>query len=306
MKRLILIISTAMALVSCEKEFDGYNPSDVPYFEPLAPPAPGEGYQIHVEAFPIQPNFEREIYVRKNLGNTEEVYLTGFEMKARPGTHHLIAYKFLDDDLPPMNVMYDQNMPNNTLSLRSFRNSVPLLQSPAASYQFSVPNGYGLKVPANASFFMNSHYFNKTNEIRFGEIFMNFFTAPASSVNQLLDVEYYGNDTFVLEPNEEKTVVSDFIMEKKTVIPMMVSHYHKRGRQFDVQIIGGSRNGEIIYSSTYYENPVVETFDTPLVFEAGEGIRTIVKYNNDTDRQISFGITSEDEMNIIICFQYNL
>ncbi len=82
--------------------------------------------------------------------------------------------------------------------------------------------------------------------------------------------------------------------------PFSVIHF-----LFRVVIVGGARNGEEVYSSQDYENPVVKTFATPLVLEAGEGLRTIVRYTNTTNKMITDGITSEDEMNIMICFQYN-
>ena len=281
--------------------------ADIPTgFTPLAKPATGQGFQIHIEPFPIQANFEREFYVRKALGNTEEVYLTGFEMKARPGTHHMIAYSFAKDDvLPPLNVMYDQNMPNNTIALRSGKSTGgALFQSPQADYRFNLPEGYAVKTAPNASFLMNSHYFNSSSKTRFGEIYANFYTLPLNQVKQVLDVQYWSPEDISLPPNQKTTMQTDYIMEKETVIPLLLSHYHKRGEKFEVRIKGGTRNGELIYSSTDYEDPLAKTFSPALVLKKGEGLTTFVTYNNTTNRTIKFGVTSEDEMNILIGFKF--
>jgi hypothetical protein len=306
---MVVILATTAFLQSCEKTFDSYETSEIPAdFIPLAKPKAGEGYQVRIDPFPIQKNFEREFYVRKELGNTEEVYLNAFEMKARPGTHHLIAYSFSKDDkLPPANVMYDQNMPNNTLAFRSAASTGgPLFQSPQANYKVNLPTGYALKIEPNTSFLMNSHYFNKTDKTRFGEMYLNFYTTPKSKVEQLLEVEYLSPEAeLILPPNKETTVVGDFIFEKETVIPMMISHYHKRGEKFEVRIKGGARNGELIYESTYYDDPKTVTFTPALVLKKGEGLTSTVTYNNDTNRTITFGVSSEDEMNIAIIFKYN-
>jgi hypothetical protein len=302
----LLILSLAVFASSCEKTFDTYNVSDIPAdFAPLAKPAAGKGYQIHIDPFPVQANFEREFYVRKDLGNTEEVYLNGFEMKARPGTHHMIAYSFKPTDvLPPVNVMYDQNMPNNTTALRSGKaTGGPLFQSPAADWKFQLPEGYAVKIAPNSSFMMNSHYFNTTAKTRFGEIYANFNTIPKAQAKQILDVEYYEAD-FSLPPNQKTTINTDFIMKKETVIPLVISHYHKRGEKFEVRIKGGARDGELVYTSTDYEAPLVKTYSPALVLKAGEGFTTNVTYNNTTNRTIKFGVTSEDEMNIFIAFKY--
>jgi hypothetical protein len=309
----ILLLAAAMSTIaflqSCEKPFDTYNVSDISTdFTALAIPKTGEGYQVKIDPFPIQKNFEREFYIRKELGNKEEVYLSGFEMKARTGTHHLIAYSFgKDDKLPPANVMYDQNMPNNTLAYRSARTTGgPLFQSPTANYKLNLPAGYALKIDPNTSFLMNSHYFNKTDKTRFGEIFVNFYTIPKEKVEHLLDVEYLEpNGQFILPPNKKTTIVSDFIFDKETVIPSMISHYHKRGEKFEVRLKGGARDGELIYESTYYDDPKTLNFTPALVLKKGEGLTSTVSYNNDTNRTIKWGVTSEDEMDILIIFKYN-
>ncbi len=302
------LMALTVFLQSCEKTFDTYELSEIPTdFQPLIKPAPGKGYQMHIEPFPIQANFEREFYMRKILGNTEEVFLTGFEMKARPGTHHMIAYSFgKDDKLPPENIMYDQNMPNNSIAYRSGAGTGgALFQSPQANYKFNVPEGYAVAIPANSSFLMNSHYFNKTDKTRFGEMYINYYTKPKAEVKQVLEVEYLSPNEISLPPNKKTTMVTDFIMEKETVIPQMISHYHKRGELFEVYIKGGARDGEKIYTSDFYEDPKIQTFSPALVLKKGEGLTTRVTYNNNTNRTLKFGVTSEDEMNIVIIFKHN-
>jgi hypothetical protein len=304
-----VILATAAFLQSCEKTFDDYSTADISAdFQPLAKPKTGEGYQINIEPFPVQKNFEREFYVRKMLGNTEEIYLTGFEMKARPGTHHLIAYSFAEKDvLPEPNVMYDQNMPNNTISFRSAKTSAgPTFQSPSANFKYSLPDGYALKMPPNTSFLMNSHYFNKTDKTRFGEINMNFYTKPKSNVKQIVDVEYLSpQGNLDIAANKKTTITTDFIMEKDTYVPSMISHYHKLGEKFDVKIKGGARDGELIYTSTYYDDPLALNFKQPLFLKKGEGLTTVVTYNNTNNRTVQWGVTSEDEMNILVIFKHN-
>jgi hypothetical protein len=310
MKNIGFIIFTACTLFlsSCEKAFDSYNVADIPTdFTPLAKPAAGKGFQMHIEPFPVQANFERELWVRKSLGNTEEVYINSFEMKARPGTHHTIAYRFgLGDELPPENVIYDQNMPNNTIARRAFKTSGgQLFQSPAADYKFQMPKGYAIRMDPNTSFMMNMHYFNKTDKTRFGELYMNYYTVPKSEVEQELEVLYLEQaETIVLPPNKKTTLTTTFMVEEETVIPMLLSHYHKLGEKFEMRITGGPRNGELVYSSADYENPLLKTFATPLVLKVGEGLTSIVTYNNTTNRIIRYGVTSEDEMNIAIVFGY--
>ncbi|MFM2387527.1 MAG: hypothetical protein RL660_2284 [Bacteroidota bacterium] len=304
-KLIISAIALVSVLTSCEKPMP--DASGAPPFTPLEKPAAGRGFQIHIPVYSIAPNYERETWVRKDLGNKEEVYMDGFDMIARPGTHHTIAYNFTDkSNLPPADIMYDQNSPNNTLNIRAFSDGVQLFQSPSASYNFRLPKGFAIRIAPNESFNMNMHNFNKTSEIRYGELYMNFNTVPKDSVKQILDVEYLAPLEIVLPPNQTTVMKTDFIMDKKTIIPLMLSHYHKRGKDFEVRFKGGPRDGQVCYSSQDYENPLVSTFNnTPIVLEKGEGLTSIVKYVNESNRTINFGITSEDEMNFLIIFKYN-
>ena len=46
------------------------------------------------------------------------------------------------------------------------------------------------------------------------------------------------------------------------------------------------------------------TFDAPIILQPGEGLTSIITYNNTTDRTLTFGLTSEDEMGIIFGYTY--
>jgi hypothetical protein len=71
-----------------------------------------------------------------------------------------------------------------------------------------------------------------------------------------------------------------------------------------IKIAGGARNGEVIFENTDWEHPLMKTFSTPIVLQPGQGLTSEVTYNNNTTKSVSFGLTSEDEMNIIFGYFY--
>ena len=85
---------------------------------------------------------------------------------------------------------------------------------------------------------------------------------------------------------------------------LLTSHFHKLGEKFVIKIFGGSRNGEIIYTNTDWEHPATIAFTTPIVLNPGEGLTSEVTYYNTTSKSVAFGLTSEDEMNIIFGYYY--
>jgi len=84
----------------------------------------------------------------------------------------------------------------------------------------------------------------------------------------------------------------------------LFSHTHKLSEKFEILIKGGTRNGEIIYTSTNWEHPAKIDFANPIALKAGEGLTSRITYNNYTDQTIRFGFTSDDEMGIIFGYYY--
>jgi len=292
-----------ISILSCEQSFD-YDISEIPEFDALAAPNTGEGFQVHVPPFPIPANYEREIFVRMPIGNTEDIYVNKFVASCRPGTHHLIAYGYEnenDDSHPDIGVMRDQNLPDGRGNLTLTMGSGAMLcgaQTPEFTQQF--PAGVAVKIPANATVDMNSHYFNLTDNKIFGEVFLNLETIPENEVTEVLEYDDIDNDEVLFLPaGEETTIEYSRTYIERVEIRQMFGHMHKRGQRFLVYKIGGANDGELLYSAFDYQHPPYLLFDTPLVIEPGEGIKTVVTYNNETDRDIRFGVTSEDEMGIL-------
>ena len=301
--KFFLLLLISITIMSCQRSFD-YDVQDIPDFEGLAAPATGEGYQLHIAPFPVPANYERELFVRLEIGNDQPIYVNKFEALCRPGTHHLIAYGYEDENdaaNAPIGVMRDQNLSdgrgNFSLSMGS---GAMYCGAQTPEFLSQLPEGVAVRIDANSTIDLNSHYFNKTNATLFGEVFLNLHTIPESEVQELLIIDDVDNDDVLyLPPNETTDIDYTEIFNEQTDIRQMFSHMHKRGVLFEVFKVGGSNDGELIYIANDYQHPPYQFFDTPLRIEAGEGLRTKVRYVNETDRAIQFGVTSEDEMGIL-------
>jgi Copper type II ascorbate-dependent monooxygenase, C-terminal domain len=307
MKRFIrppfVLVLALLFATACEQPFT-YDPSEIPGdFVGLSAPAADSGYQIHVPAFPIPADFEREWFMRLPIGNTQDIYVDRFVARCRPGTHHLIAYGFEDENapgLPPMGVMRDQNRNDGRGNIRgTMSGTLAYFISQSADFELAMPAGTAIRIPANSSVDMNSHYFNKTDNTQFGEVYLNAYTVPQSAVQKVLIIDDVDNvDLLVLPPRQVTTIAYTEIFEQPKDLRMLVSHMHKRGKQFDVYFVGGARDGELIYSANDYKHPETLFFTPAMRIEAGQGLRTVIRYDNETNRTIKFGVTSEDEMGI--------
>jgi hypothetical protein len=279
-------------------------------FTPLTVPAAGTGFQLSIAPFDIQPNFERELFTRKMVGNTQAVYVNRFAIKMRGGSHHFIAYDFRDKSsalLPGLNDIRDlRNADNsmNFLTVLSMSNHVFLAGSQAQEQDYTFPEGAALLIPAGASLDLNTHYVNKTTAVTKGEAQINLYTVDKAKVQRVVQTLDLGNQSLSIPANSRVTLTKSFTFDKPRKILALTSHMHKLGEKFVIKINGGPRNGEVVYTSTDWEHPDLITFKTPLDMQKGEGLTSEITYNNTTTKLVRFGLTSEDEMGIIFGYYY--
>lgn len=280
-----------------------------PAFKPLAKPE--SGIQIHLTPFQIAANYDREFNEYKLVGNPQELYINRYEIEMRSGSHHFILYNFRSNMpasmMPKEGVKRDLRDANgnyiieNVLQMQ-YHSFFAGTQWPRLNYKF--PEGVALKMPANVGFDMNSHYVNKTSKPIDGEVYVNFHTIDKSQVKYEAKILDYNNTNFTLPPKQVTTVEKTYMTNKKMNIFQLFSHAHQLMTEFKVQIVGGANNGKIIYVSYDWQHPPILSFDTPLVLEAGQGLKLIATYNNTTDRTIGFGLKSDDEMMILFGYYY--
>ncbi len=276
-------------------------------FEPLAPPA--SGIQINIDKFEVAPDFEREFFVYKKLGNTEDIYVNRVEIKMRQNSHHFLLYDFNDEitTKPDLNVVRDIRNASGALN---FQNMLPMLyhvyvagaQTPYIDYQF--PPGIALKFPADAALDFNSHYVNKQKVPIEGEVNVNFHTISAAAVVKVAKTLNLGNTAINLPPKQRTTLSKTFSMKSKTYIFALTSHTHQLGEKFVIKIAGGVRDGEVVYTNTDWHHPIIINFTNPIVLNAGEGLTSEITYNNINSTVVYFGLTSKDEMGIIFGYYY--
>lgn len=276
-------------------------------FEPLTAPTSGLGFQMSLPLFNVAPNFERELFMRRNVGNPADAYVSRIQIKMRPNSHHFIAYAFSNNTLPALDQVRDLRNPDGTANLLTFlsmQNHIFLAGSQTSTYDYTFPDGTALLLPANTSLDLNTHYVNKTSAPIPGEVSMNLYTIDKAKVKNVVQTLNLANQSFTLQPNTRVTLTKTFTFSKARIILALTSHTHKLGEKFVIKIKGGVRDGEVVYTATDWEHPDIVTYKVPISLKAGEGLTSEITYNNTTGKAVSFGLTSEDEMGIIFGYYY--
>ena len=271
---------------------------------------PGEGFQMKVDKFEVAPNFERELYVRREIGNKADIYVNRYKLKSRSNSHHMVVYDFKDKNLmPALNLVRDLRNPNNSLNLLTVitaGNHIFLGGGSDSQAEYIFPEGTALLLPANTSVDLNPHYFNKTNSVLYGENYVNFYTIDKAKVKNVVQMLDLTNTNIPIPAGERKTFSKSFTFNTANKIVMLTSHTHKLAEKYVIKIKGGARDGEVVYETTDWEHPLVKNFKEPLQLLKGEGLTSEVTYFNNTNKAVNFGLTSDDEMNIIFGYYYEV
>ncbi|MBD1208561.1 MAG: hypothetical protein H9535_09030 [Ignavibacteria bacterium] len=292
--------------------------------ETLTLPPPAQGVQMRLDPFSVPPQNEREIYFARQ--NTQELIMTKFEMVQRDRSHHFILYGYdparSGATTPKPNIIRDLYLPDGQLIPARFpemsgRTFLIASQLKAETIQF--PEGMAMRIPANWLLDFNSHYTNGTRDTIRGEVVFNIHTTTADRVKTFIRPLQLGFFNLLLQPKRETVVETTFrvggggsgsgqdsFSSRDSVVNIigLTSHTHRMGKKFVIQIVGGARNGEVVYTATNWLNPPLLNFTTPIVLRRGEGLKSVVTYYNDTNETVTFGFRSTDEMNFIFGYFY--
>ncbi len=267
-----------------------------------------DGFQLKVDKFEVAPNFERELFVRRNVGNTSAVYINRIKLQSRPNSHHMVLYDFRSTaNLPALDLIRDLRNPDNGLNIITAvqaSNHIFLGGGTQSNQEYIFPEGTALLLPANFSMDLNPHYFNKTNTPLYGENYVNLYTTAKANVKYVVKTIDFNNTNLTIFPNTKTTISKDFTFNTNVKIVSLTSHTHKYGEKYVIKIKGGTRDGEVVYENLDWEHPAVINFKTPIALKKGEGLTSVVTYNNTSNQKLAFGLTSDDEMNIIFGYYY--
>ena len=294
-------------LVADEALLDNTERFEIPLGEYSALSPPASGFQLSMGPFDVWPNSERELFQYQELGNPEDVYINRIQIRMRTGSHHFILYDHPKEPKPAIGIIRDFWTPEGDFifaTALSILNARFVFGTQIRETDYKFPQGVAFKIPAYTAFDLNSHYVNRTDEMRSGEISVNLHTIPVSSVEYIAENLFESYQDFSLPPGQVTTVIRESLFDEEMNIFQLTSHTHEHMKEFRVYLQGGPRDGELVFFTNNWEQPPLLTYDPPIVILPGQGFRAEVIYDNTTDRTLKFGLLSVDEMMIVFGTYY--
>ncbi len=310
-------------------------------FQPPAPPPSGQGYQLHLPQFKIEPGTELEVFYATQItdenGNPPQgdIYINGFDIFYPTGSHHFILYRItrlgllsrrniLEKGIVPgiavnpqdtFRVLNTEN-PQDTGHIALF-DRIPITGSQRAETSIRFPEGVALRIAGDTIFDMNSHYVNLLGtETLIGETYVNLYTVPPEEVKYEARGFAVSNKDIEVPPGTTRVTEDEWLVDNELKLLRLLgygeitelnvfqltSHMHRHGELFEINRIS---TGELLHRSVAYDNAPFDLFDPPILLTAGDGLRFQCAHSNyDTDQTIRYGLTSEDEMAIMFGSYY--
>lgn len=305
-------------------------------FEPPAPPPTGEGYQLYLPPFKIEPGTEREVYyatqIKDENGNPVEgdIFINRVEIFYPAGSHHFILYRFTEEGMAK-GLLNNGIVPEIAVDPGdTFRELDTDDPDPVFGYfgvdrlfvvgtqtddtLFAFPEGVGLRLPGDTVYDLNSHYINLLgDETLIGETYVNIYTIPEEEVEYEAVEIFVSNRGINVPPGTTRVAKMTWYVEdelqKRDHAPgtelsvfLLTSHMHRHGELFE---INQESSGDLLHRSIAYDNAPINLYDPVLRLGPDDGLRFQCTHNNyDTSEPLIFGLTSEDEMCIIFGYYY--
>ncbi|MGH9363414.1 MAG: hypothetical protein ACRD2T_16010 [Thermoanaerobaculia bacterium] len=279
------------------------------------PPAPENGIQIHLQPFAIGPRSEREIFYyidRPFAALAADPVIERIDVHMSDDSHHFILYEWTGATKPPAGVRNIGSV-GDIINNRKFMLGA---QQPFFSLKF--PAEVGLRISRNASFDLNSHYLNlHGTEVLYGEVYINFhFADPGAAVSTFVQPVFDINPFINVPPHQSRTITAVFPMASGGKVPAgreyhiysLSSHMHRHGDRFKVFLVNNLQQlnpPQVVYDNLDWDDPLYKVFDEPLALKATQGLRFDVTHTyddppSDSSPPLTFGLTSEDEMAILL------
>lgn len=283
---------------------------------PPEAPSAEEGFQIKMGPFFLRPagqgEDELEYFQKYELGNqlAEDLEVNRVDIKIGPSSHHFIIYDF---DSPS----YANNV-NPGFRTEPYHNGIGLVAAVQESTDLKLPEGTAFRWEDDLVLELNSHYINySSTQVLKAEAYANIYTQDNGTAAQEMKTELIVKDNIYIDNNgneDTETQVVNYNAGEIFVWGLM-GHTHQWGTGYKVYTRENGQQGELIYDAAcfggtpgcaspffdYQHIPIryINPF-LPITFNFNNGIMHEATYVNNGPSPVTFGLTSDDEMMVLV------
>ncbi len=279
--------------------------------EPPAPPAAGEGFQIKMGPFFIEPGGEVEYFQKYELDLPEDVEVDRLEMIFSNYSHHFILYNFTGNGA---------NAIPDGLRLNSNHSNINVLAVAQETFDLELPDKTAFFWEDDLVLDLNSHYINYNfSKVYQAEAYLNVYTQDVGVAVQQMEAALIAN-TSIYIPNNGNTITETQTVNNfggELFVWGLMGHTHQWGTGYKVYDREDGGKGELVYDASCpggipgcvspffdYHHIPMRYFDAPfynIKFGGPDGgFIHEATWENNGPNPVWFGPTSDDEMMVMI------
>ncbi len=295
-----------------------YNGEGLERLEQPPVPDPTEGFQVYMGPVFLAPGQEYEYHKKHDLQLETAVEVKGLDILMNESSHHCALFKY-NEDAPPK--FSPEIRPVNSLldNFDYFFETTFIVNSQYPSFDLKLPEGTAFFWDAGTHIDLNYHIKNYSNTgILAAEFYLNIYTQETGTAEYEMfseTINYGGSNPFALSIDnngQDTTFILEHFLEDQEETRyywLMQGHTHQTGVDYDMFMrnADGSKGVQVyegFFDATYqfdqgywdYAHPPLLQNNPLLKVEMEDGLLMEATYNNDTDKKLSFGLTTADEM----------
>ena len=295
-----------------------YTDGGLERIEAPAPPAEGEGFQLHFGPIFLEPNQELEYIYRYEVQNENALEINGFDVAMNDQSHHFLFFKFNEgaETNQPDGLLEVTNASSISGTAIAISSDTKMIGGWAYSKEITLPEKTAYYWDENEVLKFNYHILNYSDAaVMPAEIYVNVMTQQLGTATHEMHSEFHLDSPFNLfiPPGEHSfdwnyDQFDEASPSDSVHIWALGAHTHKFGTDFDIYTQEGGQQGEQVYEGFYnidytvnqgfydYSEPPFRFYDEFLTIKADDGLFITADYNNTSNSTVGFGLTTEDEM----------
>ncbi|NNC95120.1 MAG: T9SS type A sorting domain-containing protein [Chitinophagales bacterium] len=289
----------------------GFNPLT---FAP-APPAEGEGFQIHAGPFFLPPSankiIEHEYYSKYSDLLKEASEIVSIETHMSNYSHHVILNKYADNEAA--------QVPYGLRSNHDYSNT-EFVSGTQYSNEWKLPEGSAFLWNESTELDVNIHFVNYSHDKTVAcEAYINVYTQEKGISDNIMQSKLFSYQDLII-PNDGETYFFEEEIFAYNTYPINIwaiqGHTHSLGTDFHVYLMDEDQEkGKKIYdggcpqgvTGCQFENFQYDHLPTALyqpyeVMGEHGGLIYEASYENNTDKEVRFGLKSTDEMMLFVMY----
>lgn len=225
----------------------------------------------------------------KKLVLSEDIYVSAMRPIHPPGTHHTTLALVEDDG-------------NATCAGATFGPGL-IYAAGVGTAELRMPKGVAMKLPAGKALLLGLHIYNTTPNLLAGRSAIEIVRLKPEDVKMEADMLLSGPASLSIPPQARTTISHTCQVVTEQNVFNLFPHMHQMGKHLKTTLtIGGQPT--VIHDGDYEFEEQVQLPVGPYLLHAGDAITTECTYQNDSNKTVGFGESSDTEMCFSILFRY--